>query len=108
MPIRKVLPADCCAVIYSLLFFKCQELSARLVELFRKHRRQLQAAVERTPLAARGWDFPEVAQYVYASIQRGARKVLEKDGTLAAPKRHSNGVDWVFWAEEPKNDIPET
>jgi DNA-binding transcriptional ArsR family regulator len=82
----------------------CQELSGKVAELFKKHRRQLDAVFEKTPLAARGWDFAQVAQFVYARIQRGARELLEQDGTLAPAKPHRNGVNWVFWAEEPKTE----
>ena len=82
----------------------CDDLAAKVVALFRKQRRQLEKAFRETPLAERGWDFAEVAQYVFASVQRGAREQLEQDGTLAPPKSHRNGVEWVFWAEEPKAD----
>ena len=82
----------------------CDDLAAKVAALFRKHRRQLEKAFHVTPLADRGWDFAEVAQYVFASVQRGAREMLEQDGTLASPKMHRNGVEWVFWAEEPKAD----
>ena len=82
----------------------CDDLAAKVASLFKKHRRQLEKAFRETPLAERGWDFAEVAQYVYASVQRGARERLEQDGTLAPPKAHRNGVEWVFWAEEPKAD----
>jgi hypothetical protein len=34
-------------------------------------------------------------------VQRQAREQLEKQGMLAPAKPHRNGVDWVFWAEEP-------
>jgi len=80
----------------------CDELAVKVADLFKKHRRQVEKAFRETPLPERGWDFAEVAQYVYASVQRGARELLEKDGTLAARKMHRNGVDWVFWAEKPK------
>ena len=79
----------------------CQELSAKVADLFRKHRQRLERSFRQTPLAERGWDFAEVAQFVYASVQRNARELLEQDGTLAPPKPHQNGVAWVFWAEEP-------
>jgi DNA-binding transcriptional ArsR family regulator len=82
----------------------CDDLAARVAALFKKHRRQLEKAFRETLLADRGWDFAEVAQYVFASVQRGAREMLEQDGTLAPPKTHKNGVEWVFWAEEPKAD----
>ena len=82
----------------------CGELAAKVAVLFKKHRRQLEKAFRETLLEERGWDFAEVAQFVYASVQRGARELLEQDGTLAPPKAHRNGVKWVFWAEEPKAD----
>jgi len=82
----------------------CDDLAVKVADLFKKHRRKLEKAFRETPLAERGWDFADVAQYVYASVQRGARELLEQDGMLASPKPHRNGVEWVFWAEEPKAD----
>jgi len=82
----------------------CDDLASKVADLFKKHRRKLEKVFRETPLAERGWDFAEVAQFVYASVQRGAREMLEQDGTLAPPKTHRNGVEWVFWAEEPKAD----
>jgi DNA-binding transcriptional ArsR family regulator len=82
----------------------CDDLAAKVADLFKRHRRKLEKVFRETPLAGRGWDFAEVAQFVYASVQRGARERLERDGTLAPPKAHRNGVEWVFWAEEPKAD----
>ena len=75
-----------------------------MATLFKRHQRQLEKAFHETPLADRGWDFAEVAQFMYASVQRGARELLEQNGTLASPKTHQNGVEWVFWAEQPKTD----
>ena len=82
----------------------CDDLAAKVAAIFKKHRRQMEKAFRATPLAERGWDFAEVAQYVFASAQRGARARLEQDGTLARPKARGNGVEWVFWAEEPRAD----
>ena len=82
----------------------CDDLASKVADLFKKHRRKLEKVFRATPLAERGWDFAEVAQFVYASVPRGARELLEQDGTLAPPKSHRNGVEWVFWAEEPKAD----
>lgn len=82
----------------------CGDLAAKVADLFKKHQRKLEKAFRGTPLAERGWDFAEVAQYVFASVQRGARARLEQDGMLAPPKARRNGVEWVFWAEEPKAD----
>jgi DNA-binding transcriptional ArsR family regulator len=81
----------------------CEDLAVKIATLFKRHQRQLEKAFRQTPLADRGWDFPDVAQYVYASVQRGARERLEQDGTLAPPRMH-NGVAWVFWAEQPRAD----
>lgn len=82
----------------------CDDLAVKVADLFRKHRRKLEKAFRETPLAERGWDFSEVAQYLFASVQRGAREMLQQDGTLAPPRARRNGVEWVFWAEEPKAD----
>src|SRR5215218_3681037 len=77
----------------------CDDMAVKVAALFKKHRRQLERAFRETQLVERGWDVAEVAQYVFASVQRGARERLEQDGTLAPPKTHRNGVEWVFWAE---------
>ena len=82
----------------------CDELAEKVATLFKRHRRQLEKAFHKTPLADRGWDFAEVAQFVYASVQRGARELLQQNGTLASPQTHENGVEWVFWAEQPKTN----
>jgi len=82
----------------------CQELAAKVADLFRKHRPRLERSFRATPLAEEGWDFAEVAQCVYARVQRGARELLQQDGTLAPPRTRANGAEWVFWAEQPEAD----
>jgi len=82
----------------------CDELAVKVADLFKKHRRKLEKTFGGTPLAERGWEFAEVAQFIFASAQRRARVLLEQDGVLSPPKTHRNGVEWVFWAEEPKAD----
>src|SRR5205823_370781 len=77
----------------------CGDLAEKMATLVKRHRRQLEKAFREIPLATRGWNFAEVAQYIYANVQRGARELLEQDGMLAPPKAHRNGVEWVFWAE---------
>jgi DNA-binding transcriptional ArsR family regulator len=79
----------------------CDDLAMKVADLFKKQRRKLEKAFRETPLGDRGWELAEVAQYVFASVQRGARGILEQDGLLAPPTTHRNGVEWVFWAEEP-------
>jgi DNA-binding transcriptional ArsR family regulator len=79
----------------------CQELSRHIADLFDDRRGQLESAFKRTSLPEEGWTFSDVAQYLYARAQRGARVILEQRGTLLPRKEHRNGVEWIFWAEEP-------
>ena len=78
----------------------CREMAERVADLFEKRRKQLESAFDKTDLAKRGWTFADITQYLYASVQRGAREMLEERGALVQREKHSNGVEWVFWAEE--------
>lgn len=80
----------------------CREMSDQVVEIFEKERPRVEQAFNRTSLAEQGWEFADLAQYFYACIQRGARRILEDSGTLRPPQQHRNGIEWVFWAEEPE------
>ena len=82
----------------------CLEMAERVADLFEKKRPQLERAFKKTGLAERGWEFSDITQYLYASVQRGARELLEERGVLPRPEQHRNGVRWVFWAEEPSAD----
>jgi DNA-binding transcriptional ArsR family regulator len=82
----------------------CDDLSVKVAALFKRHGRELEKAFLETSLSDRGWEIADLAQYVYACVQRGARALLEQDGTLATPKKHKNGAEWIFWAEEPEAD----
>lgn len=82
----------------------CQEMAERVADLFEKKRPQLERAFNKTGLAERGWTFSDVAQYLYATVQRGARELLEERDVLPPRSGHANGVEWNFWAEEPKAD----
>ena len=79
----------------------CDTLAGAVAKLFRTHRGKLEKAYRNTPLSDRGWDFGAIGQFLFASVQRHAREQLEKEGMLSPAKPHRNGVDWVFWAEEP-------
>lgn len=79
----------------------CREMAEGLAELFEKRRKQLEGAFDRTDLAKRGWAFADITQYLYASVQRGAREMLEQRGALPQREKHDNGAEWIFWAEEP-------
>jgi DNA-binding transcriptional ArsR family regulator len=79
----------------------CWQMAERLADLFEKKQPQMERAFKRTNLAKRSWTFSDVTQYLYANVQRAGRVLLEQRGTLPPRKRHANGVDWIFWAEDP-------
>ena len=81
----------------------CEELAGQIAELFKAKQAELKQAFEKTSLANHGWEFSDLAQYCYASAQRGARKLLEKRRVLAPRKKHKDGGEWLFWAEEPNS-----
>ncbi len=82
----------------------CKKMSGQFVEIFEQARPQFEQAFAKTSLAEQGWEFADLAQYFYACIQRSGRKLLEERGTLPPPEKHRNGVEWVFWAEEPETN----
>jgi DNA-binding transcriptional ArsR family regulator len=86
----------------------CGEMAAQVADLFARRQSQLERAFARTDLAARGWKFADVAHYLYARVQREARALLEAREMLPPPRAHRNGVEWVFWAEQPQADEGES
>ena len=78
----------------------CQAMAEHIAELFDKQQAQFKLAIEKSSLAGQGCEFSDLAQYFYASVQRGARMLLEERGVLPPPKKHKNGAEWLFWAEE--------
>lgn len=82
----------------------CKEMAERVADLFEKRRKKLESAFDKTELEARGWEFADIAQYLYASVQRGARELLEERGVLPGREKHRNGAEWVFWAEEARSN----
>jgi DNA-binding transcriptional ArsR family regulator len=78
----------------------CKEMAERVADLFEKRHRDLERVFDKTDLTNRGWVFADIAQYLYASVQRGARELLEQRGTLPVREKHRNGAEWLFWAEE--------
>jgi DNA-binding transcriptional ArsR family regulator len=78
----------------------CDSIAERVADLFEKNVPRLRSAFDKTGLAARGWTFSDLAQYCYAGEQRSARKLLEQRGVLPRRKKHENGADWLFWAQE--------
>ena len=80
----------------------CRAMSERLAELFERQQAQFKLAIKKTSLSDHGCEFADVAQYLYANVQRDARKLLEERGVLPRPQKHKNGAEWLFWAEEAK------
>ena len=71
-----------------------------MVALFEGERWRMERAFERTKLKDQGWEFSDVAQCLFANMQRGARNQLEQRGLLVSRQKHANGAEWIFWAEE--------
>jgi DNA-binding transcriptional ArsR family regulator len=95
-----VFRAEECAEFETL----CREMAEQVAALFEKKRPQMERAFRQTGFASRGWDLSDVTQCLYANMQRSARTLLEERGLLSPPEQHANGVEWVFWAEEPTAD----
>ncbi len=82
----------------------CRAIGKRVADLFEEELPRLEATFQKTGVADRGWRFPDLTQYLYATMQRAAREILEDRGKLLAPEKHRNGAKWLFWAEEPSGD----
>ena len=95
-----VFRAEECAEFEAL----CQEMAEQVAALFEKRRPRMERAFAQTSFASRGWELADVTQCLYANMQRSARTLLEQRGLLRQREKHSNGAEWVFWAEEPKAD----
>ena len=91
-----VFKADECEEFHTL----CEEMAQQVVALFENERSRMERAFERTKLKDQGWAFSDVAQCLYANVQRGARTQLEQRGLLVSRQKHANGAEWIFWAEE--------
>lgn len=78
----------------------CDDLANELTSLFERHQDAMEQAFQKTGLPRQGWQLSDVTQCLYANIYRGARAQLEERGLLASRVKHSNGAEWIFWAEE--------
>jgi DNA-binding transcriptional ArsR family regulator len=85
-----------CAEFRSL----CEEMAEELADLFEKRRSSMERAFSKTNLSAHGWELSDVTQCFYANMYRGARALLEQRRLLTPRQKHSNGAEWIFWAEE--------
>jgi DNA-binding transcriptional ArsR family regulator len=78
----------------------CEEMAEQLATLFERRRAKIERAFRKTSLPDQGWGLSDITQCFYANMYRGARTLLEERGLLARPEKHSNGAEWIFWAEE--------
>jgi DNA-binding transcriptional ArsR family regulator len=95
-----VFKAEECAEFREL----CEEMAQQVATVFERKHSKIERAFRNTNLANQGWELSDITQCLYANMQRGARTKLEKLGVLASREKHANGVDWIFWAEEPEKD----
>jgi DNA-binding transcriptional ArsR family regulator len=78
----------------------CEQMAEQLVTLFENNRNQMERAFRKTSLPTHGWELSDITQCLYANMYRAARTLLEQRGLLASPKKHRNGAEWIFWAQE--------
>jgi DNA-binding transcriptional ArsR family regulator len=95
-----IFKAEECAEFRAL----CEEMSKDLVTIFEKKRQKMERAFRKTGLSKQGWELSDVTQCLFANMYRGARALLEQRGLLPPREKHANGVQWIFWAEEPQAD----
>jgi DNA-binding transcriptional ArsR family regulator len=93
-----VFKAEDCAEFLAL----CDEMAQQLVTLFERRKAKMERAFRQTSLPAQGWQLSDVTQCLYANMYRSARTMLEERGLLGSRTRHTNGAEWIFWAEEEK------
>jgi hypothetical protein len=60
--------------------------SKRLADLFESQQTPLKRAMEKTGLADQEWEFSDLAQYLYACVQRGARELWRNVGCFRFAK----------------------
>ena len=78
----------------------CDKLAQQLAALFERKRAKMERAFRNTGLPDQGWKLTDVTQCLYANMYRSARTLLEQRGLLASRAKHSNGAEWIFWAEQ--------
>jgi AraC-like DNA-binding protein len=82
----------------------CEEMAQQLATLFERRRARMERAFRKTSLPAQGWQFVDITQCLYANTYRSARTLLEQRGLLTPREKHANGAEWIFWAEESKDE----
>ena len=82
----------------------CEEMAQQLATLFERRRAKMERAFRKTSLPSQGWKFSDVTHCLYANTYRSARTLLEQRGLLTPREKHVNGAEWIFWAEESKDE----
>ena len=95
-----VFKAEECAEFLDL----CEEMAEQLATLFERRRAKMERAFQKTSLPDQGWKVSDVTQCLYANMYRSARTLLEQRGLLPPREKHANGAEWIFWAEESKDE----
>ena len=78
----------------------CEEMAQQLATLFEKRQKAIEQAFRNTNLPNQGWELSDVTQCLYTNVYRGARTLLQERELLTSRKKHANGAEWIFWAEE--------
>ena len=79
----------------------CDEMAEQLATLFERRMKKIERAFRKTSLPDHGWKLSDITHCLYANMYRNARTLLEDRELLAQRKKHANGAEWIFWAEEP-------
>lgn len=95
-----VFKAEECAEFKAL----CEEMSKELVIMFEKKQKKMDRAFRKTGLAKQGWELSDITQCLFANMYREARRQMEQRGLLSPRRKHANGAQWIFWAEEPETN----
>ena len=78
----------------------CEDMAQQLATLFERRKPEMEEAFRKTNLADQGWELSDVTHCLFANMYREARALLEERQLLASRKKHANGAEWIFWAEE--------
>ena len=81
----------------------CDELSDLIADAFDKALPRFEHVFQTTTLSQKGRTLDDLSQWLFARVQRDARRKLEERGTVLPAQPHSNGIAWSFWAEQVKS-----
>jgi len=85
-----------------------EELAEQFAAAFRARQDELAKAFARTSLLAGGDSFEALRHYLFAAAARLTRERLEAAGDLPPWPEHGDGSRWVWWGEEPAEELAET